>query len=986
MRHHRKLEQSALLRYTIALAAPGLAALAELLLPSIANSAPFLLFFVAVVVSAWFGGWGPGLLSTAVSAVISPLLFAGVVHPAPSPLVWRIGAFLVGGVLVSALSGSRRMLIAKERRDRQWLETTVRSVADGVIATDSEGRVVLMNAAAESLTGCTSAEALGVRVSEVFRACDEKTGAALDNPAEQALRLGAAIAAANRAIIQTKDGRTVPISDSAAPIRGERGDVIGSVLVFRDVSEQRRAQAALSDSEDHYRTLAETASDAIITIDQNATVVFASRACRKIFGYGPEELAGASITALVPESFSGPNGGMSALLNDATRVDWSGVELRGRHKDGSEIPLEASFSDFTRNGKRYVTAVLRDITERKRSEQALEKERARTQEALEMHQRLEQQVMLLVEASATLLSSLEASDVLDKLVDLAVRFVKADAYAIWRMDDNRLWRPVASRGLSDEYRRIEFGAQTGSEPPSEPLVIESVEDTPMLARRVDAYHREGIRSLLVIPLRLHEHVSATITFYYRERRRATDSEIRIATTLGNLAAAALTTAELYAAQIHMRAEAEASEQRSSFLAEATSVLASSLDYEATLATVARLAVPHFADWCAVDILHQDGGLQRLAVAHADPAKVQWAKEIQRRYPPKLNPERGLGKALKTGEYEVMNDVPEHLIELSAEDPEHLRILRELDMKSVLIAPLIARGRALGALTFVTTHESGRNFGAAEVELALHLARRAAIAVDNADLFRTAERRRQQAEEAADLLRQSNEDLEQFAYVSSHDLQEPLRMIGSYVQLLEKRYKGRLDEDAHEFIAFVVEGVDRMQRLLRDLLEYARVGHRESQAEDFDSGDALNDAVSNLKIAIQESAAEIMRSELPVIHADPVQMAQLFQNLVANAIKFRHKRPLRVQVEAIRGDGEWIFSVRDNGMGFDPSYAKKAFVIFQRLHGREFSGTGIGLAICKRIVERRGGRIWVESRVGEGCTFYFSIPDAVRRDAAEHAEP
>ena len=969
-----------MVRYAVAAAAVGIAAVANALLPQVAENTPFFVFFAAVVAAAWYGGGGPGFFATAASVALAGWLF-NIPFPNRSASPRQLATFVLGGVLVSALSGSRRKLILKERREREWLQTTLRSVGEAVIATDSDGRVTFMNTAAERLCGWNNDDAKGKALRDVYIKRDEKTHDLLENPVESALKASSGDTESRHGVIASKDGHIIPVSDSAAPIRDEYGDVIGAVLVFRDVSEPRRAEEALRASEDRYRTITETASDAIVTIDGGGIIVFANAACSRIFGYSPDELTGKPAAVLIKAKFP------DEVLKQSGNGGRFETELLCRQRSGAEIPLEASFAEFTRDGKRYYTAVLRDISERKRSEEALELERARTEEALELHERLEQQVMLLVEASATLLTSLEAADVLDRLVELAAKFIKADAYAIWSTDDDVHWRALASRGLSEGYRDRELAAnQTQRNLLSGPMIVEDVDAVNALANRTDGYHSEGIRSLLVIPLRRREQVSSTITFYYRQRHRASQSEVRIATALGNLAAAALTTVELYETQSRMRADAEANEQRSTFLADATSIIASSLDYEATLSTVARLAVPHFADWCGVDMLKENGELERLAVAHVDPEKVEWARELQRRYPPDLNSDRGLAKVLRTGQYEVINDVSPESVERSAVDDEHRAILKQIGIRSVLMAPLIARGRVLGALTFLTTSDSGRGFGAAEVDVALHLARRAAIAVDNADLYRTAERRRQEAENAAELLRQSNEDLEQFAYVSSHDLQEPLRMIGSYTQLLERRYKGRFDQDADEFINFVVEGVDRMQRLLRDLLEYSRAGHRGAQTEDVETVKALDDAVRNLKMAVEESNASITHGELPAIHADRMQVTQLFQNLLANAIKFRRNVPLEIHVDAVRGDGEWIFSVRDNGMGFDPAYARKVFVIFQRLHGREYSGTGIGLAICKRIVERRGGRIWVEAQPEQGATFYFSVPDAMRAEAGEPPPP
>ncbi|MDJ0736934.1 MAG: ATP-binding protein [Nostocaceae cyanobacterium] len=235
----------------------------------------------------------------------------------------------------------------------------------------------------------------------------------------------------------------------------------------------------------------------------------------------------------------------------------------------------------------------------------------------------------------------------------------------------------------------------------------------------------------------------------------------------------------------------------------------------------------------------------------------------------------------------------------------------------------------------------------------------------------------QADELAQLaqdLERSNAELKKFAYVASHDLQEPLNQVANYVQLLEMRYNDELDEDAKEFINFAVEGVSLMQTLIDDVLAYSKVDMQRIESQPTEVKQALDHALSNLRRRIQESGTVITQDELPTVMADNTQLMQLFQNLIGNAIKFRSHKAPEIHIGASRLEDEWLFSVRDNGIGIDPQFSDRIFVIFQRLHTRdEYPGTGMGLAICKKIVECHRGRIWVESQLGEGATFYFTIP-------------
>lgn len=229
-----------------------------------------------------------------------------------------------------------------------------------------------------------------------------------------------------------------------------------------------------------------------------------------------------------------------------------------------------------------------------------------------------------------------------------------------------------------------------------------------------------------------------------------------------------------------------------------------------------------------------------------------------------------------------------------------------------------------------------------------------------------------AERTAELQR-SNEELERFAYVASHDLQEPLRTVTTFIQLLAKRYQNQLDTDADEFIGYALEGTQHMQQLIQDLLTYSRAGTQGQEFTEIDCEAVLAQTLAVLQTAIAESGAEVTHDPLPTVWGNGMQLGQVFQNLLSNALKFRSIEPPHIHLSARQDGRQWVFAVRDNGIGIEPRHAERIFVIFQRLHARrEYTGTGIGLAVCQKIVQRHGGRIWVESESGKGSTFFFTI--------------
>jgi PAS domain S-box-containing protein len=326
------------------------------------------------------------------------------------------------------------------------------------------------------------------------------------------------------------------------------------------------------------------------------------------------------------------------------------------------------------------------------------------------------------------------------------------------------------------------------------------------------------------------------------------------------------------------------------------------------------------------------------------------------------------------------------IEAAHIHPCHRKFLQQFAVRANLVVPILVRDGIWGLLL---AHQCGapRQWNNFETELLQQLANQIGIALSQAQLL---EKETQQSQELA----RSNAELEQFAYVASHDLQEPLRMVTSYLQLLDRRYKNQLDANADQFINYAVDGARRMQTLINDLLNYSRVSTRGQPFTLVDCSVVLQQAIANLQIAIADSKAVVTHDPLPEVMADATQLTQVFQNLIANAIKFCQNQQPLIHIGVAKGVGgdeeentslspsspnqnEYLFSVRDNGIGLESQYAERIFIIFQRLHGRnKYPGTGIGLAICKKIIERHGGRIWVESKPSQGSTFYFTIPDIV----------
>jgi PAS domain S-box-containing protein len=782
------------------------------------------------------------------------------------------------------------------------------------------------------------------------------------------------------------------------PVKDEAGRVREVVLMHEDITEHKRAEDALRESEESHRVIAETASDAIITIDAESTILFVNAAAERIFGYSPEEMIGQQLTMLMPEYMRHLHRtGMTRYIETGKRhISWKAVELPGLRKNGQEISLELSFGEYTRDGKYVFTGIARDISERKRLEgerhQLHQREQAarhEAEEALRLQHSIEERLMLLVEASQVLLGSPALEAVQPAILNLSRRLISADAYAIWRIDHAaRAWRIVAQEGMSESYQEQDIrDVENADELLDQPLIVEDVARAPLLSKRQALYGPEGIKSLLVIPLRIHGSVSGTLTFYYRQTHQFNETEVRVATALANLAGSAISSSELYEEQSQMRAEAEGAERRANYLAEASRALASTLDYQQTLVRVAQLTVPGLADWCAVDMAADDGAITRLAVAHADPAKVAWAGELQERYPPDLDAPYGVPNVLRTGESELYADIPDEMLVAGAVDDEHLRIMREIGFTSAMIVPLSVHGRTLGAITFVTA-ESGRHYGPVDLAFAEDLARRAAAAIDNARLYGEAQDARRAAEEASRLK-------DEFLATVSHELRTPLTAVLGWAHLLRA---GQLDKQSARNALETIERNARSQaQLIDDLLDVSRIitGKLRLDVRPVDPTSFIEAAIDALRPAAEAKGVRIqkvMDTGVSSIAGDPARLQQVVWNLLSNAIKFTAKGG-RVQVRLERVNSHIEIAVSDSGQGIAPEFLPYVFDRFRQADGtttRAHGGLGLGLSIVRHLVELHGGTVHVESQgAGQGSIFTVRLPLMTvykRDDGQERVHP
>ena len=903
-------------------------------------------------------------------------------------MILLLGIFL--GLLITGAAGwsvqrdnFRRGLAeeALQESERQY-RTLIDGVKDhAILMLGPHGEIRSWNPGAERMSGCSFEEVAGQNFSRFFPKEDVECG----KPAEL-LRLAAASGTHEEQGIRLRnDGTRYQVRTSYTASRDLAGNLRGFSVISRDLSESTESGAK-------YRGLMEAAPDAMVVVNTDGEIVLLNVQAEKQFGYHRDELLGQKVTNIIPEGFA------ERLIADDLRSTedalaqqiGTGIELNALRKDGSEFPIEIMLSPLESAEGMLVTAAIRDISVRKAAEKVLAQ--------------MEGKYRGLMEAAP------DAMVVVNQSGKIVLLNVQAEKQFGYRRDEllgqrvtNIIPEGFAERLVADDLRSaedalaqeigtgIELTGQRkdASEFPIELMLspLESAEGMLITA---------AIRDISV--RRNAEKVLAQMEGKYRGLLEAAPDAMVVVNQGGEIVL------------LNLQAEKQFGYRRDELLGQKVTNIIPEGFAERLVADDLRSSEDALAQEIGTGIelnaLRKDGSEFpiELMLSPLDSTEGTLITAAIRDITVRRNAEKHL--AQMEGRYRglleaapdpmvVVNQGGEIvLLNLQAEKQFGYRRNELLGQKVTNIIPqgfaerLIADGLrsaedALAQQIGTGIELSGRRKDRTEFPIELMLSPLGGAegilvtaAIRNIGVRKTAEAHLLQKVKE---LNRSNEELGQFAYIASHDLQEPLRMVASYTQLLSRRYKGKLDTDADEFIAYAVDGATRMQRLIQDLLAYSRVGTKGKELLKTSSEIALQTALSNLRGAIEESGALVTYDPLPSVMADETQLIQLFQNLVGNAIKYQNPGIPKVHVAAMNGGKQYRFSVKDNGLGIDPQYFERIFGMFQRLHKREeFAGTGIGLAICKKIVERHGGQISVESQPGRGSTFRFALTGGDKR--------
>jgi PAS domain S-box-containing protein len=839
-----------------------------------------------------------------------------------------------------------------------------------------QGQIVSWNPGAERMTGCTSEEAIGQNFSRFFSPEDIERG----RP-DEILRLAAVnVFHEEQGLRVRKDGTRFMAHTTFTASRDAAGILRGFSVISRDLTQSAGSEAK-------YRGLLEAAPDAMVVVNQGGEIVLLNVQAEKQFGYHRDELVGQVVTNIIPEGFA------ERLIADGTRSAadalaqqiGTGIELYGRRKNRSEFPIEIMLSPLESAEGILVTAAIRDISVRKEAERHLAQMEGRYRGLLEAAP----DAMVVVNRDGEIvLLNVQAENQFgysrDELVGQKVKNIIPKGFAERLIADGTR---TAAEALAQQIGTgIELNGrrENGSEFPIEIMLspLESAEGILVTAAIRDiSVRKEAERHLAQMEGRYRGLLEAApdamvvvkpageivLLNVQAEKQFGYSRDELVGQKVKNIipegfaerliADGTRTPAEALAQQIGTGIELYGRRKnRSEFPIE---IMLSPLESAEGILVTAAIRDISVRKAAERHLAQMEGRYRGLLEAAPDAmVVVNQAGEIVL-----LNVQAekqfGYSRDELLGQ-KVKNIIPEGFAERLVADA--------LRSSEDALAQQIGTG--------IELYGRRKNRSEFPIEIMLSPLESAEGTLVTAAIRDITARKMAEADllQKVDELNRSNVELGQFAYIASHDLQEPLRMVASYTQLLARRYKGKLDADADEFIAFAVDGAPRMQRLIQDLLTYSRVGTKGEGLLDTSSEEALDQALVNLRGAIADSGALVTHDPLPIVLADEMQLVQLFQNLVGNGIKYQNPGVPRIHISAAKNEGKkWTFSVKDNGLGIDPQYFDRIFGMFQRLHKREeFAGTGIGLAICKKIVERHGGSISVESEPGHGSTFHFAL--------------
>ena len=1024
-------------RYTLAVASVVAATLLMFALYAVFKlghgSVPFIFYFGAVMLSAQVAGRWPGRLTVLLSAIAANHFF---LPPFYSSLInfnslLQVSVFVFVSLFIVSLTDRSSRAGKVARANRKALETTLKSIGDAVISTDAEGRIEFMNAVAERLTGWRMLEARGRSLAEVLNIVNEQTRATVESPVVKVLREGRIVGLANQTILIARDGTETPIDDSGAPIKDGNGRTTGVVLVFHDISERRKSEAALRQRERELTDFIENATVGLHWVGADGTILWANRAELEMLGYEADDYIGHNIT-----EFHSDREVIEDILTRLTsNQELYNYEARLQHKDGSiRYGVINSNVLWDEHGNFVHTRCFtRDVTDSKRADE----EKSRLAAIVESSNdaiigKTLDGVITSWNAAAEQLYGYAAEEVIGRHISLIApnerteelaeimsklkrgeRVIHLETVRV-RKDGERLDVSLTISPIRDAGGRL-IGASTIARDitekkrvaeklrESEERFRHMADNAPVLIWINDLEGCEFVnreyRSFLgvgEVDVRgfdwaqfIHpddqddymskylDSLSHAAPFEAQFRFRRHDGEYRWMKSAGSPRFSTTGTLLGYIGSTLDITDIKQAGERLAFLAEASEALSASLEYEVTLERFARLAVSMMADYCLIDLVADDGTTRRVATAHRNPALESLVSEL-RQFPPDASNHEGIPKVLRTGKPELVPSITDRGLDSLTRDVEHRRLLERLGLRSFMTVPLVARERIVGALTLALTSESNA-YTPADVAFAEELARRAAFAIENARIYARAQ--------------EVNRAKDEFLATLSHELRTPLTPIIGWTHMIRS---GRLGaQESWQGIEVIEKNAQSLSRLINDLLDMSSIlsGKMRIERDPISLVAVVREAVETVtpRASVRRVTLEVATSNSDddiIVSGDRTRLVQVFWNLLDNAVKFSPAEGrVRISIENSGGTGR--VHVEDEGAGIPREFLPHIFERFRqadmgttRMHG----GLGIGLALVKSFVEAHGGSVAVENDgVGRGARFTVLLP-AAHAPNLEKAQP